>query len=215
MEKPRVVIIGAGGHGCVMLDVIRVQGKTEVVGFLDDREQLWGQVVAGVEVIGPAEPTAELLERNITHFVVAIGDNKIRAAKYEAFVDCGLKPWSAVHPSAVIAESAEISEGVQVVAGVIVNPWAKVGPDAILNTACTVDHHCEIGEHAFIGPGVHLGGAVKVGAMAFLGIGVSVLPGIQIGERAVVGAGAVVTKDVPPGTVVVGIPARVVRMVDD
>lgn len=48
----------------------------------------------------------------------------------------------------------------------------------------------------------------------WLGGGVIVLPGVTIGRDAVVGAGAVVTKDVPPRTVVVGNPARVIRTLD-
>ena len=45
----------------------------------------------------------------------------------------------------------------------------------------------------------------------YLGAGSLILPGVTVGERAVVGAGAVVTRDVPPGKVVLGVPARVVR----
>jgi acetyltransferase-like isoleucine patch superfamily enzyme len=48
----------------------------------------------------------------------------------------------------------------------------------------------------------------------YLGAGCLILPGVTVGERAVVGAGAVVTRDVPPGKVVVGVPARVVKDVD-
>ncbi|MBI5711350.1 MAG: acyltransferase [Candidatus Eisenbacteria bacterium] len=48
----------------------------------------------------------------------------------------------------------------------------------------------------------------------YLGAGCLVLPGVTVGERAVVGAGAVVTRDVPPGKVVLGVPARVVKDVD-
>lgn len=48
----------------------------------------------------------------------------------------------------------------------------------------------------------------------YLGAGCLILPGVTVGERAVVGAGAVVTRDVPPGQVVVGVPARVVKEVD-
>ncbi len=51
---------------------------------------------------------------------------------------------------------------------------------------------------------------VAIGAGAWLGAGVKVLDGVTIGERAVVGAGAVVTRNVPPRAVAVGIPARVV-----
>lgn len=56
---------------------------------------------------------------------------------------------------------------------------------------------------------------VRIGDGAFLGIGSCVMPGVTIGEGAVVGAGAVVTSDVPPRTVVAGVPARPVREYDD
>jgi acetyltransferase-like isoleucine patch superfamily enzyme len=45
----------------------------------------------------------------------------------------------------------------------------------------------------------------------YLGAGAMILPGVTVGEKAVVGAGAVVTRDVPPGVLVAGVPARVVR----
>lgn len=52
---------------------------------------------------------------------------------------------------------------------------------------------------------------ITIGNNAWLGGGAIVLAGVVVGENAVVGAGAVVTKDVPPNTVAVGNPARVVR----
>ena len=212
--RPTVVIVGAGGHGHVLLDVLLRQDLAEVVGFLDDRENLLGtNTRAGVAIVGNtdfARVAAGLAEA----FVVAIGNNKIRRRQFEAALAAGLRPWPAVHPSAVIADSAELGAGIQVIGGVVINPFAAIGVDVILNTGCTVDHDCQVGDHAFLGPGVHLGGAVEVGKMAFLGLGAVVLPGVKVGEGAVVGAGAVVTKDVEPWTMVVGVPARCVREVE-
>ena len=54
-----------------------------------------------------------------------------------------------------------------------------------------------------------------IGRGASIGAGAAFLPGVSVGQGAMVGAGAVVTKDVPPFTVVVGNPARVVRAVTD
>lgn len=56
-------------------------------------------------------------------------------------------------------------------------------------------------------------GAVVLKRGCYLGAGCLVLPGVTVGERAVVGAGAVVTRDVPPETVVVGVPARFLKQV--
>lgn len=207
-RKTRVVIVGAGGHGHVMLDVLRQQPQAEVVGFLDDRRELWGTtarggcpVLGGVDFTSPASEQAEA-------FVVAVGNNEVRARLFAEGLAAGLTPWNAVHPSLIMAASVELGEGAQVVAGVVINPFAVIGRNVILNTACSVDHDCRIGDHAFIAPGVHMGGEVTIEELAFIGIGASVLPGVRVGRGAVVGGGAMVVRDVPPNVTVVGVPAR-------
>jgi maltose O-acetyltransferase len=56
---------------------------------------------------------------------------------------------------------------------------------------------------------------VRLKRNCYLGAGCLVLPGVTVGERAVVAAGAVVTRDVAPGTIVAGVPARLIRETDD
>ncbi|WP_022878277.1 DapH/DapD/GlmU-related protein [Microbacterium sp. B19] len=56
---------------------------------------------------------------------------------------------------------------------------------------------------------------ITVGSDVFIGAGVTVMPGVIIGDHVVVGAGSVVTKDVPSGTIVAGVPARAVSTWDD
>lgn len=56
---------------------------------------------------------------------------------------------------------------------------------------------------------------ITIGANVWIGSNSTILPGVRIGDDAVVAAASVVTKDVPPGAVVVGSPARVVRQVTD
>jgi acetyltransferase-like isoleucine patch superfamily enzyme len=58
-------------------------------------------------------------------------------------------------------------------------------------------------------------GRIRVGSRVFIGAGAIILPGVTIGDRSIVGAGAVVTKDVPPGSVVAGVPARFVSSIED
>lgn len=56
---------------------------------------------------------------------------------------------------------------------------------------------------------------IIVGDNVFIGINVSILPGVTIGDNSVIGMGAMVTKDVPPGSVVAGTPARVIKTVEE
>lgn len=210
--EPRVVIAGCGGHGRVVLDVLRNQRMVRVVGFLDDRVPRPQRCeTTGVPIIG-AVRWQQLQAEVADHFVVAIGNNHIRRQQFLAALEAGWKPWQAVHPSAIVAKDARLGAGVQAMAAVIVNPFAQIGSNVILNTACTVDHDCLVADHAFVGPGAHLGGAVRVGEGAFLGIGALVLPGISIGAGATIGAGAVVTRDVPAGATAVGVPARISKV---
>ena len=210
-QRPGVVILGAGGHGHVLLEALRLQDEAEVLGLLDDNEDLQGTRTRGdIEVIGRTD-FESLRNCKADAFVVAIGNNRIRRMLFNRALEAGLAPWTTVHPSAIIAESATIGDGTQVIAGVVINPHATVGVDVVLNTGCTVDHDNTIGDHAFLAPGVHLGGDVQIGEGAFIGIGASVLPGVSVGAGATVGGGAVVIEDVPPGAVVVGVPAHVIR----
>ena len=58
-------------------------------------------------------------------------------------------------------------------------------------------------------------GRITIGSRVYVGIRAILLPGITIGDRAIVGAGAIVTRDVPPGAVVAGVPARVIGTTDE
>jgi acetyltransferase-like isoleucine patch superfamily enzyme len=88
---------------------------------------------------------------------------------------------------------------------------AVLGEGCIVNTAASVDHECRLEEGVHLAPGARLAGCVRVGRNATIYTGAAVLPRIAIGEGAVVAAGAVVSADVPPYTLVAGIPARPVR----
>ena len=208
-----LVIIGAGGHGKVVLDILQTGGKHRVVGFLDADPALAGTEINGVPVLGPVNQVSRLRQQKIKGAIVAIGDNRVRVSYAALLAEHGLELITAIHPAAVIAKSARIGHNVVVAAGAVVAASAIVADSAILNTSCVVDHECELEAGVHICPGALLAGRVRVGAGAFVGLGAKVLPCLSIGKSAIVGAGAVVLKDVPEGSTVVGVPARILRQI--
>jgi sugar O-acyltransferase (sialic acid O-acetyltransferase NeuD family) len=206
-----VVIVGAGGHGRVVLDILSAAGGHTVVGFLDADPGRRGSSVNGVPVLGPVNLLAKLRQQGVGHGIVAIGDNRARRRQGELLLEHGFELVTAVHPSAVVSGTAVLGRNVVVAAQAAVCADARVDDYAIVNTAAVVDHECHVGAAAHVTPGVRLAGRVRVGDEAFVGLGACVIQCLTVGRGATVGAGAVVLRDVPDGATVVGVPARVVK----
>jgi sugar O-acyltransferase (sialic acid O-acetyltransferase NeuD family) len=206
----RIIIVGAGGHGAVVADILlrmRAAGlPIDPVACVDDGRKEGGCLLSVPFVAGGM---AALDRIHHDAVIVAIGANSTRRRIVEALRRAGETLASAVHPSSILASDVVIGPGTVVCAGVVLNPGARIGSGAIVNTQSSVDHHCVIGDYVHVAPGSHLGGGVVVGDGTLLGIGSTVLPGKRIGSHVVVGAGSVVTADLPSGVLAYGLPARI------
>ncbi len=202
----KTVIFGAGGHARVISDIFNYLA-VPVFGFIDDAPSFLQ--LDGLPVYSSTDPVwVKLMEFN---FIVAIGDNRVRASIFKRLIVKGGVPITVVHPSAVVSKRALIGPGSVVMAGAIVNPGATVGVNCILNTGCSVDHDCILGDHVHLCPGVRLAGNVSVGSQTMLGTGCCVAPGQNIGSNSLIGAGAVVVKNLPDFCCAYGNPAQVHR----
>ena len=143
--------------------------------------------------------------------MVTLDQPSVRRRLVALYESCGYGLRSVVSPGAVISRSARIGTGAVIQSGVNVSADAIVGNHTRLNIKCNVMHNVTIEPFATVAPNAVLLGRVCVGAGAYIGANATILPGKQVGEGAVVGAGAVVTRDVPPGAVVAGCPARILR----
>ena len=186
-NSKEIVIIGAGGHGRVIADIIALSGD-HVLGFLDDKDP---NDFSDITILGNLSDIDRYKQE--ASFIVGIGNNKIRKQIMDSLdVDW----YTAIHPSAVIASDVEIDEGSAVMANVVINTGSKIGRGVIINTAATVDHDCTISDYVHISPGVHLGGTVCIGAETWIGIGAVVSNNVSICGNCIIGAGSLVLKDV-------------------
>ena len=205
-SKSPLWVMGAGGHGKVVVDALRSQGQI-VEAFFDDNSDLIGTLINGVKVVGRISDA--LGQRSETHRLhIAIGSNAVRAKLATGF---GQRWGSAIHRKAWLSDGAKVSEGAMIGAHAIVQCDSEIGSHTIINTAAVVEHDVRVSSFVHLAPGTIVGGGAAIAEGAFIGIGAIILPGIKVGKWSTIGAGAVVTCDVPDGTTVVGIPAREVN----
>ena len=214
MTEQPAVFWGAAGHAKVLQDCTSQLGY-RVIALFDNRPGLQSPL-AGVPLYvgwpGFLEWSRGRDLRDVA-FLIAIGGDRGRdrvelATRLE---HAGLRPISVVHPTAFVAASAEMAPGCQVLARAVVGVEARLGEQTIINTAASVDHECVLGSGVHVAPGATICGTVTIGDFVLVGAGAVILPNLRIGQRAIIGAGAVVTKDVDPGAIVVGNPARLLQ----
>ncbi len=210
----RVVVVGASGFGRECLDVLDAMVETgadlEVLGVVDDgisevnRERL---AARGVAFLGTR---AEWLatDPGPVGYVLGIGSPGVRRRLVTELDAAGLRPFTAIHPSATFGARPVIGEGVVVCAGVAVSNNVRLGRYVHLNPNATIGHDADLREFVSINPAAVISGEVVVGSDTLVGAAATVLQNLAVGEGVTIGAGSVVTKDVPDGVVVKGVPGR-------
>jgi UDP-perosamine 4-acetyltransferase len=203
---PAILVLGAGGHGKAIIDLLLADGGWRVAGVVDAAPRV--AAVLGAPVLGDEAMLAGLAAAGIAAAHPAIGDNAQRIAAAARLRAAGFALPALVHPAAIIGHGARLEEGAAVLARAVIGPDVRIGRLALINTGAIVEHDCLVEEAAHLAPGAVLGGGVRIGSGAMVGAAAVIRPGVTIGAGAVIGAGAAVLADVPPGATMGGVPAR-------
>lgn len=194
-------LYGASGHCKVIVDILKKNNIT-IKSIFDDNESI-NKIF---------EFTVKKFRNNPIdgEMILSIGNNLVR--KKLATKLKGLKYGNAIHPTAIIGFNTYIKEGTVVMANAIVNASATIGRHCIVNTSAIVEHECILEDFVHVSPNSTLCGNVIVGEGTHIGAGVTVIPGVKIGKWCTVGAGSVVVKNIQNYSVVVGNPAKVIKI---
>jgi sugar O-acyltransferase (sialic acid O-acetyltransferase NeuD family) len=146
--------------------------------------------------------------KSTTHFAIGIGNEfgYARATIGSNLEKLGLTPLSVMHPLSFQDKGSEFGVGLQAMPHSIVHKFCSIGDQVILNTNATIDHHCILGNGVHVMGAAAIAGSVKIGNYATIGTNATILPNLTIGEGAYIGAGAVITKNVPPFSIITGNP---------
>jgi sugar O-acyltransferase (sialic acid O-acetyltransferase NeuD family) len=208
-----LILVGAGGLGREALAAARSGASWCVKGFVDDGADLAGTVVDGLPVLGPID---HLTDRSVVthdriHALICTGrpgNTRSRVVIDERLSAAGVPFATLVHPSASLAPGTQLGPGAVILAQVVTTTALTIGRHVVVMPHVVFTHDNVIGDYTTFGAGVCLAGGVVVEPGAYIGSGALIREYVTIGAGALVGMGAVVTRDVPPGEVWVGNPAR-------
>lgn len=209
-----LVIYGAGGLGREVREYVarinEASPRYSLLGYVDDREELHGSELLGVEVLGGWR----WLEERPGRVAVAMGLGLPRprrsvVSRIRALVHSFP---TLVDPAAVVLPSAQLGEGCVVAPGAVIASEARLGDFVLVNYNATVGHDAMVGDWSSLSPLVALSGFCRLGEGVDVGAGASLIPSAEVGAWSVVGAGAVVTSPIPERSVAVGVPASRVKV---
>ena len=211
MARP-LVILGAGGFGRELLDVVKASNAAgdsdfEVLGVLDDGTPDPGRLErVGVVLLGTTRAASSLPAETV--YVIGIGAPAARAELDRRMSDAGLEAAVVVHPRATIGADVHLGGGTVVCAGAVLTTNIRTGRHCQVHVNATIGHDCVLGDRVTVLPCAAVSGDVLLSDDVTVGTSSCVIQGLTVGLGAVVGAGAAVVRSVADGAVVKGVPAR-------
>lgn len=196
-----VWVFGAGGFSKEVRWVIEEDPHYDFAGFINIDEE--------TSFIKELDENSDKLY----HAVIGIGTPKTIKRVATKFSKYENLDWpTVVHPSALgYWNGITFGKGCIVCAGNVFTTDINIGNHNIINLSSTLGHDLNTGDYCIINPNCSTSARVTLEDEVLIGVGTLLLADVVIGKGAIVGAGAVVTKNIDAGTVVVGVPARILE----
>lgn len=213
MSNSLYAVYGASGCGRGVMPLAREQWRRQGLAgslvFIDDGHP--DTLVNGHPVL--RFDNFLTLDATDRYAVLAIADSMIREQLAAQCAAAGIKPWTVMADNVVIMDNVQLGQGAILSPFVTLTSNISIGCHFHANLYSYVEHDCVIGDFVTFAPRVCCNGNVIIEDHVYIGTGAMIRQGrpgrpLTIGQGAVVGMGAVVTKDVSPGVVVVGNPAK-------
>ncbi len=209
----KIYALGVGHNTPVFIDLALDCGY-EIVGLYHYNGDRTGEVDHGYKILGSFDDLFSRKSLQGQNFLLTMGDSKIRTELSKKIIDRGGFVPTLIHPTSIISKFAKISDvGVYISAFSFVQADSSVGDNTVVLSHVNISHTTHIGKGCFLAGGSIIGAYTNMEDDVFIGQGALSISGkvATIGHGAYVGARSLLTKNVPPNTVVAGIPAKVIK----
>ncbi len=168
--KPKILLVGGGGHCKSVIDVIELEDKYTIAGIIDKKELL-GQNILGYKIIGCDDDLSELFNtyKYVAITVGQIKSNSLRIKLFNLAKNIGYKLPAIVSPLSYISKYSFIEEGTIIMHHALINANAKIGKNCIINSKALIEHDVTIEDNCHISTGAILNGGVAVKEGTFFG----------------------------------------------
>ena len=204
-----ILIIGAGGLGKEVVDLIKDVGGYEIVGFLDDNNEKKGNIINQVPVLDTLDHFE--LYRSVDNIVITIANPTIKKRIYELSRGLGFQYPNLVHPTVSVGSNVKMGRGNFIGAYSVLSTGVTLHDFVTINPQCGIGHESEIGSFTTLYWNVHIGGNTSISGGCELGSKSCVIQGLHVKDNVVLGAGAVVVEDIRNNGTYVGVPARKIK----
>lgn len=211
-----LVLLGAGGTAREVIDLVAAQARMgladRIVAILDDDPSRFAGNLRGIPITGGLGSAHDFPHE--FWFVDTLGSPHNYLARPERIGSLGIADGrfaTLVHPAAAVSDSATLGAGSVVLAFAAIGADARLGAHVTMLPGATVSHDSEVDDWSVLATGVIVSGSTRVGRCCYVGAGAVLIDGCSVGAGALVGMGSVVLRDVPPGSVVAGNPAKAIR----
>jgi sugar O-acyltransferase (sialic acid O-acetyltransferase NeuD family) len=208
-----IVIFGAGGSGRetaqLIDDINKVYDTWNIIGFIDDNEEIIGNEYNGYKVLGNTEYFLENIRK--TAIIISINNPAI---KKKIVMDLNMLDFDfpvLIHPSVYLTDSISIGKGTIIQANTTISTNVQIADFVHINHQCGIGHDAEIGSYSSLYWNVNLSGFSKISEECILGTKTTVLQDITVGRGSIIGSNSNVIRDIPENSVAVGNPARIIK----
>ncbi|MEB3039575.1 NeuD/PglB/VioB family sugar acetyltransferase [Capnocytophaga gingivalis] len=195
IEKPNIILVGGGGHCISVIDVIEQQGKYNIKGIIDIKENI-GKDVLGYKIIGSDNDLQDLF-LSCPNAIVSVGQIKSSALRIHLFQKLktiGYHLPIVISPLAYVSKYALIGEGSIIMHQALVNAGAKIGKNCIINTKANIEHNAHVEDFCHISTGTIVNGDCIIGKETFIGSNATISNGVTISPNSIISAGEFVKR---------------------